>query len=448
MLYTKLDVSKDTKYICYGAGNNATKLLEVLEKKDLLNRALFFVDNNKELHNTNIKYGEFCYSIYPIEKLNENPDAIVIITPWQSDEIVKEIKKQNTVKYYMTLNEFIAFINIKECFAENYSINTRFIVLNTPSYGNLGDHAIVIAQRDFLEKYFTNEIIEINDFSCTWGMSCIKEHVNDNDIIIITGGGNLGSIWGYLTENILNTIEDFPNNNIIIFPQSPYYEPNEIGEELLHTSQIIFAKHNNLLICVRDNDSYKRTRDYFPESEYLLVPDIVLSLKYDISSSRNGIGICLRDDKEGVLSNEEHKMVYNIVERHSNNVVYKELMINEYDKEVKYIEELTEDMIKSFARLKCVITDRLHGMVFSVITGTPCIVIDNSYKKTSSLYFTWLSKNDNIIFIDEISEEIINEAIIDVLKKKPIVYNVDSIQPYYNELIEYISELVGMKNND
>ena len=33
-----------------------------------------------------------------------------------------------------------------------------------------------------------------------------------------------------------------------------------------------------------------------------------------------------------------------------------------------------------------VVTDRLHGMIMSIISGTPCIALDNSSKKVSGVY--------------------------------------------------------------
>jgi len=43
-----------------------------------------------------------------------------------------------------------------------------------------------------------------------------------------------------------------------------------------------------------------------------------------------------------------------------------------------------------------VVTDRLHGMIFSVITQTPCLVFDNNYGKASAFYYNWLQALDYI----------------------------------------------------
>ena len=49
-----------------------------------------------------------------------------------------------------------------------------------------------------------------------------------------------------------------------------------------------------------------------------------------------------------------------------------------------------------FASYDFVITDRLHGMIFSYICGTPCIAFDNKTHKVSGVYNSWLSKSRRI----------------------------------------------------
>jgi pyruvyl transferase EpsI len=45
-----------------------------------------------------------------------------------------------------------------------------------------------------------------------------------------------------------------------------------------------------------------------------------------------------------------------------------------------------EKLIEKYSRSKLVVTDRLHGMVFSYITKTPALVFDNSNAKISQCY--------------------------------------------------------------
>ena len=49
------------------------------------------------------------------------------------------------------------------------------------------------------------------------------------------------------------------------------------------------------------------------------------------------------------------------------------------------------------------ITDRLHGMVFCAITGTPCIVLSNNHHKVKGTY-EWIKHLDYIKYVTDIAE--------------------------------------------
>ncbi len=58
-----------------------------------------------------------------------------------------------------------------------------------------------------------------------------------------------------------------------------------------------------------------------------------------------------------------------------------------------------EQLIK-FAKSKVIVTDRLHGLIFALITNTPCIVI-SSYNQKLKEFTDMLKDNKSIIFIDK-----------------------------------------------
>ncbi len=53
-----------------------------------------------------------------------------------------------------------------------------------------------------------------------------------------------------------------------------------------------------------------------------------------------------------------------------------------------------------FSSVQLVVTDRLHGMVFSAITGTPCIALDNISHKVYGAY-QWLSYLPYLRFLQQ-----------------------------------------------
>ena len=52
-----------------------------------------------------------------------------------------------------------------------------------------------------------------------------------------------------------------------------------------------------------------------------------------------------------------------------------------------------------FSSSKLVVTDRLHGMIFSAITNTPCICFDNKNGKVSAQY-EWIRNNSYVKLVD------------------------------------------------
>jgi exopolysaccharide biosynthesis predicted pyruvyltransferase EpsI len=61
----------------------------------------------------------------------------------------------------------------------------------------------------------------------------------------------------------------------------------------------------------------------------------------------------------------------------------------------------TINFINFISRRELIITDRLHGMIFSIITGTRCIVFGNNYHKVVSSYYSWFKDLEYVTFIDK-----------------------------------------------
>lgn len=104
-------------------------------------------------------------------------------------------------------------------------------------------------------------------------------------------------------------------------------------------------------------------------------------------------------------------------------------------------EEKVQAKLEEFSNAKLVITDRLHGMVFSALAGTPCIAIDNVSKKVSGVY-NWISYLDYIKVVeseDLINEDLINEDLIrQMISSGKGKYTNEALREYYHEMVECI----------
>ena len=92
------------------------------------------------------------------------------------------------------------------------------------------------------------------------------------------------------------------------------------------------------------------------------------------------IYVCIREDCESEQENiddfyEKIKQNYNI--RKVSTVITSPVVLR------KRIGELQKSW-ETFANAEITITDRLHAMLFSVLNGTPCIVLNN--KRASALF--------------------------------------------------------------
>ena len=63
-----------------------------------------------------------------------------------------------------------------------------------------------------------------------------------------------------------------------------------------------------------------------------------------------------------------------------------------------------ERKFDEFRRARLVITDRLHGMIFAAITGTPCIALNNSSGKVEGVWSLWLRHLDYVKFVREAAD--------------------------------------------
>ena len=271
------------------------------------------------------------------------------------------------------------------------------LYIGTPFHGNLGDLQIRNSSVEFLKNNGIH-FLEID-------MSMIG-YIGDLNLKNITticlhGGGNLGDV--YLNEQLWkdNLIRQFKNKKIIFFPQTLYYEDKLISGEMNITRQII-SNHPNLTLTAREMVSFDAMKKLFPNSNVILTPDIVMSSNYTKKYQRKRkkqILFLTRMDIEKSIPNEklmqikeQLKTSYKIIQSDTT-VPYRVYDILR-DRELKRI-------FKKISQSKLVVTDRLHGMIFSAITSTPCVVFSNYNHKIKSSYETWLKHMNSIFFCED-----------------------------------------------
>lgn len=252
-------------------------------------------------------------------------------------------------------------------------------------YGNLGDVAITYAQTKFLKDNFKNDnIIEIPISQTFAAIKIIKREIRQNDIITLIGGGNTSDLYDDIEFLRQLVIWNFRRHVIIGFPQTFDLSETAAGRFTSWTIKAIYNRARKLFIYARETNTFNVIRKRYPNINVEMLPDIVMSLDERQTQNRKGILLCLRSDKE---KSTNKAIIDNILAKL--NQIYRQTdiadnQINAVTLENRY--SLFHEQLGKFRKHEVVLTDRLHGMIFAFITGTPAYVFDNSNHKISACY--------------------------------------------------------------
>lgn len=309
----------------------------------------------------------------------------------------------------------------------------KYIIFNTPNHGNLGDHAILYAEKEILKEKGKN-IFEIMHHQTDYFIKKFSKDINEKDIIFITGGGNLGSLWEHEQINVNKVLKRFNKNKIIIFPQTVHYEETRRAIYRLKEDKKIYSDCKSLLLCCRDEKSYIFCKNILGVKS-ILVTDVVAYLNFSKKHlERKGILFCFRTDKEkGDIDLISGKLCDEIKKKYpTENIKSIDTVQSGFFTPKKGKHKFLE-FINLVKKSKLFVTDRLHGMLFAAITGTPCIAIDNKSGKVKGVFKTICKENEYIKFID--SEEHIEKIVNNLNIEKTYVFVNDELKKKILEII-------------
>ena len=293
-----------------------------------------------------------------------------------------------------------------------------------------------MSTQQFLKYYFPQfKQITITRNQIAYNFHLIKYIINNNDIIIINGGGYFGLYETYIREQA-KIVKTFKNNHIIFFPCT-ILNPNKHKKNEYRYFINIFNNHKNITLFTRESKSYQVASSLFKNITIYNVPDIATRLNLSFvkkNKKREGILLIFRNN-EVLLDEKDRKTIEHIAQKYFNNI-YKR---NSKKKMNKTITELikkkeTFEFINFIAERELVITDRLHGAILSIITGTPCIIFGNRFHKVESSFNSWFKNFSYISFIERKDIEKKLEKTIIRLKN---IYNSNSSNYDYNIFNNY-----------
>lgn len=319
------------------------------------------------------------------------------------------------------------------------SLKNTIWFIGSAHYDNIGDLAISSITKKFLNRnYPNNNIFEIRLCDYFKFEKALSKKIKDDDIIVLQGGGNMGFLYFDAEYNRRRVIKKFKKNKIIIFPSTIDYG-NTFRERLeLKKAALIYNKHNNLYICAREEKSYNFMNEKFKNNHILFTPDIVLYSDFiNFNLRRNGICLCLRNDLEKTDMSDSIIQYF----KNSKDCVYTDNVSQIKNVAINKRDEIVINKIKEFSKFSLVITDRLHTMIFCYLSKTPCIFLDNSNKKVSSVYNNWILDKCN--YIKEFKKNLdINYQIDNMINFKINCSSKNELKDDFEELRNLIGDLL------
>ena len=291
-----------------------------------------------------------------------------------------------------------------------------------PHHGNLGDRAQWICIHKWLqEQYPDREILEFYSLGYLgnkrFARKTLRKLVGPNDIIFFqsgyhfTGESRVEPIYHWLTKT-------FKNNKFVFMPVTFHFRNDKLRQQ---SAKRYGGRKSIVFAC----------------------PDVVTTMigKYKFDGPREGVLFCMRTDTEKYYADDQLQPLF---DRYAN--VRHEIcdtnvpMSNRFN--AQEFEDAILGQIRKFASYKCVVTDRFHGTIFSLVANTPVVVLQTADHKVTS-GADWFTD----VFPDFIRKaKDIDEAIEDVAYY--LEHNVASekrlddyfSREYYGKLRQFIEE--------
>jgi pyruvyl transferase EpsO len=287
-------------------------------------------------------------------------------------------------------------------------IGKNFHYVDMPVYGNFGDVLIYLGAKQFFsENGMTPKTVSGHfNFSEKWVVA--------GDTTVFHGWVYLGDLYGG-PQDIRNfIIKKFPNNRIVILPQTIYFR----SADEFNRCASRWSCHEDLHLCVRDFVSYEKGLS-FTKNVYML-PDMAhqlwplsgvkgqasgtlnfLRTDDEISNLRNGCGTAIPIDWPTIIGRRE--LLYRYVRKlfqvvnfitksksaaHVCNILWD-----------AHISRLLLEVVSVFSSYENVVTDRLHGHILSCLLDKDNNVIDNVYGKNSTYVSAWTKDSRRVRLI-------------------------------------------------
>ena len=278
-------------------------------------------------------------------------------------------------------------------------------LLDYPNYSNVGDSAIWLGQKSYLDQRPDLRVI----FACPATRRPQRlPNLPEEAVILLQGGGNFGDLWPLHQTFREGVLARYPSNRIIQLPQSIHFRHR--NNEIRCWNAL--NRHADFHLILRDRASLDHAAQVFHGPTYLC-PDMALCLGSlpRACPARFPIVGLLRSDKERARDAasirpepadfvvrdwvNEKLTVWNCVRKMMN-------FCNSYsarhgnmspEERLDHFDLLAREKLLEGCGMLCsgdvVVTDRLHGHILCCLLDIPHVVVDNVYGKIGNFRETW-----------------------------------------------------------
>lgn len=290
----------------------------------------------------------------------------------------------------------------------------RCALLDFPNHNNVGDNAIWAGERVGLRQagFHVEYVSDIYSYRA----AALRSRLKPGDPVFLHGGGNLGTLWPAhqeFRESILHDLRDYP---VIQMPQSVYFE----DRLRLNAYCRIVAEHPDARVWVRDASSAETLGSL--GSRIRVMPDAAFALGLLPRPCDPSVDVfcLLREDHEARFDPFEfqgveigdwllgepgrpwmrsvHRATVRLRTSLNRLVAASDLTVELTDQwRASVFDELCcmriQRGLRTIARARVVITDRLHAHILCMLVGIPHVCLDNVYGKIAKYHQSFTSKS-------------------------------------------------------
>lgn len=304
---------------------------------------------------------------------------------------------------YLSFKSFVEHLSqwLKRPFKKTPKRRIHWLGTWTAYHGNLGDHAQAYAVERFFRDHFPDySIQELDRHNLTvQNIQSLADTLGPEDLVFLQSSGDFGSFHdarfpgegflGYQSAR-RELVERLPDRLIINLPTTVCYQGGPDDQGSLNKDKATFDASGLIVLC-RENESLRILRENLAcRSEFF--PDFVFYLRPKLSAApRSGVRVLLRNDSESALTEAERAQLLVELSGEFSEIVVDDIMHSHFPVISLIRDQYLESVMEQYSQSELIITDKMHGMIFAVITRTPCIALRSGIPHKVPAYSSFLS---------------------------------------------------------